>query len=30
VNDKRIELEKELKHGDLVRIGNTTMRFEYR
>jgi serine/threonine protein kinase len=29
VNDKRIELERELRHGDVVRIGNTTMRFDY-
>jgi pSer/pThr/pTyr-binding forkhead associated (FHA) protein len=29
VNDKRIELERELRHGDVVRIGNTSMRFDY-
>jgi pSer/pThr/pTyr-binding forkhead associated (FHA) protein len=30
VNEKRVELEKELRHGDVVRIGETTMRFEFR
>jgi serine/threonine-protein kinase len=29
VNDKRIELERELRNGDVVRIGTTSMRFEY-
>lgn len=29
VNDKRIQFERELSHGDVVRIGNTVMRFDY-
>jgi serine/threonine-protein kinase len=29
VNETRIELDRPLEHGDTVRIGRTTMRFEY-
>ena len=30
VNEKRVEIERRLEHGDMIRIGKTSMRFEYR
>jgi serine/threonine-protein kinase len=30
VNGSRVEIERPLRHGDVIRIGRTTMRFEHR
>jgi serine/threonine protein kinase len=29
VNEKRVEIERRLEHGDMIRIGRTHLRFEY-